>query len=586
MHLLSKFIVSGILLLTAGLLILVGTLEARATTAIYTEFPPTLPESMADICRQPDQADPLILNQTPGDSYDPLAKAIASIGRTNNLEAGVPSQCYTKTAGEANPCWTCHTARNGLNFMSDWTLQEEYSFSDAALENHWSNLFVDRTEEITAISDAEMTAYIKTDNYTPLREALEAVEDYPGYVPDLDFNQGFDDEGFARDGSQWRAMRYKPFLGTFWPTNGNTDDVLIRLPEPFRTDAQGNESREIYKINLAIVEAAIATDWTVPNEAAARVVEPISEVVAGLDLDGDGELSDEITVIRGIPGHYMGGAANVDVLRYTYPDGVEFLHTVRYVDMDNPSLLAKRMKELRYSRKVRFLDTWAIARRYEREFDDKDEGHVPAYTGTPLVGLRNDFGWQLQGFIEDADGRLRLQTEEETRFCMGCHSSVGATVDQTFALARKVPGSEGWQYQYLEGIPDVPQFGHDRPEILTYFERVTGGDEFRANTEILDRFFPGGELDEAEVLRAAPGGDKDILYLIQPSRQRAALLNKAYMALVKDQTFELGRDTIISPPANVHEAIENGDTELNATGKVFFDGRLWLDWSGVDGMTP
>ncbi|MCB0193693.1 MAG: hypothetical protein KDJ65_17225 [Anaerolineae bacterium] len=586
MHKTSEIIAIGMILLIGGLLILVGTFEARATTIRYTAFPPTLPESMADICRQPGQEDAPAYSSTAAGHYDPLARAIASIGRTRNLEAGVPSQCYTKTAGEANPCWTCHTARNGLNFMSDWTLQEEYSFSDAALDNHWSNLFVDRTEEIAAISDAEMMAYIKTDNYTPLREALETVEDYPGYVPDLDFNLGFDDEGFARDGSRWRAIRYKPFLGTFWPTNGNTDDVLIRLPEAFRIDSEGNESRDIYKINLAIIEAVIATDWAVPTENAARVVEPISEVIAGLDLDGDGELSDNITVIRGMPEHYVGGAENVDVLRHVYPEGVEFLHSVRYVDVDNPSLLSTRMKELRYSHKVRFLDTWALARRYEREFNDKDAGHVPAYTGTPLVGLRNDFGWQLQGFIEDADGRLRLQTEEEHRFCMGCHSSVGATVDQTFTLARKVPGSAGWQYQYLEGIPDVPQFDHDKPEILTYFERVTGGDEFRANTEILDRFFPGGELDEAEVLRAAPGGDKDILHLIQPSRERAALLNKAYMALVKEQTFELGRDTIISPPVNVHEAIENGDTELRETGKVFFDGRLWLDWSGVEGLTP
>jgi hypothetical protein len=58
------------------------------------------------------------------------------------------------------------------------------------------------------------------------------------------------------------------------------------------------------------------------------------------------------------------------------------------------------------------------------------------------VGLLNDFGWQLQGFIEDAEGRLRLQTQEEHLFCMGCHSNIGVTVDQTFSFPRKVPGKE------------------------------------------------------------------------------------------------------------------------------------------------
>jgi len=516
------------------------------------------------------------------DKYDPLIKAIRSIGQTRNFEAGVPPQCYTKTDGIANPCWTCHVGAQGMNFQNDWELQEEYAFSDAALTNHWDNLYVERSAAIAAISDAEMTDYIRTDNYTPLREALEKVPDYRGYIPDLNFIQGFDDEGFAVDGSGWRAIRYKPFLGTFWPTNGSTDDVFVRLPVIFRTDAQGNPSRTIYKINLAIVEAAIATDPTKRTAQSARKVEPINEVIAGLDLDGDGKLSEQTTWIRGLPTHYVGAASTVRVMRYAYPKNIEFLHTVRYIDMDNPALLSTRMKEVRYSRKTMMLDRWALLRTYEREFNEKDEGQLPVYTGSPLVGLRNSFGWQLQGYIEDEHGRLRLQTEEEHRFCMGCHSAVGVTVDQTFTLARKVPGADGWGHQYLTGIPDVPQLGHDQPEILTYFERVTGGDEFRVNDEILERFFPGGVLDEKNVLRAAPGGDQDISFLIAPSRERAALLNKAYMALVKEQRFELGRDAVIKPPANVHAFIENGDTALSQTGRVYTDGTLWLNWGGYE----
>jgi hypothetical protein len=107
---------------------------------------------------------------------------------------------------------------------------------------------------------------------------------------------------------------------------------------------------------------------------------------------------------------------------------------------------------------------------------------------------------------------------------------------------------------------------------------VTGGDEIRANTEMLERFFPGGVLNEAEVRRAAPGGDRNITHLIVPSHERALQLNKAYMALVREQSFEKGRDAVLAPTDNVFEEIVNGSTELNATGLVFRDGRLPLQW--------
>lgn len=67
-------------------------------------------------------------------------------------------------------------------------------------------------------------------------------------------------------------------------------------------------------------------------------------------------------------------------------------------------------------------------------------------------------------------------------------------------------------------------------------------------------------------------------FLVIPSRERALLLNKAYMALVKEQRFTLGRDPLITPTVNVHPTIENGSTELGTTDRVYSDGRLWLDW--------
>jgi hypothetical protein len=479
---------------------------------------------------------------------DPTARALASVGQTRNLEAQVPPACYTRTGGTANPCWVCHVRGVRPNFLEDWELQLEYAFSPLALQNRWSNLFQDRSRALAEIADPEILDWVRQDNYRGLRQGLETLRQagrYPGYVPDLDFEAGFDEAGFARDGSGWRAFRYKPFPGTFWPTNGSTDDVLVRLPAAFRADAGGQASPEVYRENLDILERAIARP---PGAAAA------------------------------LPATYRGQAAGVAVRRYLYPEGTEFLHTVRYLDPDRPGFLASRMKEVRYSRKFRDLDEATLASALEEDLDKKFRGFTAQVSGTPLTGYLNDYGWVLQGFIEDGEGRLRLQTEEEHRFCLGCHGGLGVTVDRTFAFARKVPGADGWRYQDLRGMKDVPQAGHAEPEILTYLRRVRGADEFRANDEMIARFFPGGTLDEGAVRRAAPGGDRDLTDLLLPSRARALALDKAYLLLVREQRFELGRDAFLGVPANVHARIENGSTELAARQMVFHDGMIWLDW--------
>jgi len=519
------------------------------------------------------------------DEYDPFAFAHASIGKTVNPLAVIPPMCYTSTEGASNVCWVCHTEPVRPNGMDDAALQDTFDFPWPAAKNRWSNLFEDRTREIAAISDEEATAYVRGDNYAALRAALAASDGYPGYAADLDFDAGFDDEGFARDGSGWRAIRYKPFPGAFWPTNGSTDDVMVRLPERFRRDAQGRESREVYKINLAIVEVAVATDPARADAALNRAVEPLDEAVAGIDLDGDGKVGGRVSRIAALPASYVGGAAGVKVHRYLYPLGTEFLHSVRYLDPDAPSMRATRMKELRYSRKESYITPEDLAQQYAEliayEEAERAEGEYdfPAFHGLPKTGYSNDFGWRLQGFIEDRRGRLRLQTEEEHLFCMGCHSGLGVTVDFTFAMARKVPGAAGWRYQDLRGIPDAPQAGHAQPEVLEYFHRANSGDELRDNEELLARFFPGGRLAEDEVRRAAPGGDRDLAWLLLPSAARATALNKAYMVLVRGQRFDLGRDPVARPSANVlREVVKGESTGLKEAGRSYRDGRLWLDW--------
>ena len=123
---------------------------------------------------------------------DPLAYARARRGQVGNLEAAIPPPCYTATGQTSNPCWTCHTDSQAPNGMADWRLQQAYAFSAVGLDNHWHNLFRDRRPAIAAVRDEEILAYIRVDNYAPLRAALADRPDYHGYRPDLDLARGFD----------------------------------------------------------------------------------------------------------------------------------------------------------------------------------------------------------------------------------------------------------------------------------------------------------------------------------------------------------------------------------------------------------
>lgn len=496
-----------------------------------------------------------------------------AVTRFYNPEAVIPPQCYTRHEAQYNPCMTCHQSYDfgsRPNSMSDGNLQSAYLFSDQGNRNHWRNLFEDRRDAMAGISDQDVIDYIYTDNYSTLIEQLKNTADWRGPIPEIaNLEQGanaFDGEGFAKDGSHWVAFNYKPLPSTFWPTNGSTDDVMIRLPEKFRTsNCQPGYSRDSYLANLSILEAAI-------KDLPRIDVPAIDESRFCTDLNGDGRLGIISEIIR--PTHFVGAAADVAVTPMLYPEGTEFLHTVRYVGISPKGWIEvpARMKEVRYMNKYAFHDVPSLASMYGNERQEKIDGQLPQYIHRGDKGTDNSFGWLLLGFIEDGDGRLRQQNEEETFFCMGCHTTIGSTIDQTFAFARKVTGAKGWSYINLRGMADAPYVGGTGGEIAHYLATVGGGNEFRENEEILQRFFNADHQLNHSALEGL-----DVYALTTPSLRRALDLNKAYMTIVQDQDFIHGRDANLRPAENVYQEIDpNTAPVLPADKTVRWDMRL--DW--------
>ncbi|MDV7144113.1 hypothetical protein R3X27_15605 [Tropicimonas sp. TH_r6] len=501
----------------------------------------------------------------------PNSQAMAEARRIYNPEAPIPPMCYTKIEGKHNPCYVCHQSNDDqtrTNFMQDGDLQAEYAFSEDGLTNHHVNLFIDRSVDVAAISDAEILDWIEQDNYSDLTGRLDAAG-FEGWIPDLAgfeyMSEAFDADGLAKDGSWWVAFNYKPQPSTFWPTNGSTDDVLIRLPVRFYTTADGVESRDVYFANLALVEMAF--------QDLDRVSLPdVDETVIGTDIDGDGTLGMTNQMKR--RDSYLGAASGEPVIRMNYPERTDFLHSVRYVGINEDGSIktARRMKELRYMVKSRQLSIPQLASRYGNEIQEKLDENLPRYIDLRDRGMDNGMGWTLLAWIEDADGTLRRQTNEETFFCRGCHTSAGANIDQTWAFPRKMTGAAGWGYIDLKSQMDVPTLGEEMGEIALYLQRAGGGDEFRSNTEMRDRWFrKDGSVD----LEAMDG--KTVYDLITPSRDRALQLNKAYRVLVSEQSFLFGRDATVTPPVNVHATIDEA-TAPTLPPEFRYEHDIRLNW--------
>jgi hypothetical protein len=471
----------------------------------------------------------------------------------------------------------CHINSNRPNYINDWSLQEKLSFNEYSKINRFTNLFKDRTIQVNAISDDEILSYIRKNNYKNSKNQIilskklkKLPNGWNGYIPDCYFN--FDKEGFDVDPkgifTGWRAFGYYLFLGTFWPTNGSTDDVLIRLAKEFQT-FNGKFNKETYKVNLSIVEAMIKeTNIT---------IEPVNELKWGVDLDKNGliGIATQITYrwmpIQNIYMSYVGDAkklydkGKLHIAAGLYPEGTEFLHTVRYIDIDRTDKtisMSPRVKELRYAKKYTWNTYAQIQNSMMSEIKEKNDfpERFKTVVGNMEEGLNNGYGWRYQGFIEDIDGNLRPQTYEETLYCIGCHSTIGAVVDGTFAFPRKFNHNyvqKGWSHwtQLKNGFKNIkePILADGRYEYELYLKNNHAGDEFRANSEVIDKFFEkSGNIKKDEIKKL----HNNTGHLILPSISRAIKLNKAYKVIVDEQSFIYGRDVHIKPVKNVHKKVE------------------------------
>ncbi|WP_317932000.1 hypothetical protein [Halioxenophilus sp. WMMB6] len=520
----------------------------------------------------------------------------------NNDAAYIPAQCYTKTTadnGEVhNPCFACHTNSDVPNYINDLDFQMVADFRPTTVTNKWSNLFKDRTDEVAAMSDTAIQAWVRKSNYfaddgglllanklaeVPANWDFNGDGQWDGYVPDLYFN--FDDQGFDKtpngDDSGWRAFAYTPFLGTFWPTNGSTDDVLIRLPAAMREDNDGHYSRTVYQLNLAIVEAVVTKSDV--------VIAVTDESLYDVDLNANGRIDQADKIVyawQPSAGRFMSYVGRAKALQVAgelhmagglYPEGTEFIHTVRYIDVSNEGeiSLAPRMKELRYSRKHSWNTYGQLNNAALTEIREGDQWpeRLRNIKGNPEIGVVNGQGWLYQGFIEDQQGELRPQSYEESVNCVGCHSGIGVTADSSFAFPRKLAHDQfqggwfHWSQKGLTGIPE-PQWRDGTWEYTEYLRQNRSGNEFRNNSEVTSRFFTGsGELN-AEAIEQL---HSDIATLILPSAERAWQLNKAYKVIVDEQSFIYGRDAHIEPLDNVWQEAPAGEV----TGVVEPVVRAW-----------
>ncbi|MFH1566836.1 MAG: FlgD immunoglobulin-like domain containing protein [Gemmatimonadota bacterium] len=423
-----------------------------------------------------------------------VAGALLLLATSPALAQGrIPPECWLDQRDNAiNSCKYCHTA--GQPGASNDDIDRQGTFS-AQVNEFLNALEPERLDALVPPESipADLSGYLDLDNYhLALQERGGTVEAGTGqgeykFFPDLDPEQTGAD-GFANNG--WRAFKWKPFE-LAWPRyNGRIQRNWIRLPEKFQRNAAGALDRGVYRQNLDRLVAVVR-----------------GEVASGT---------------------YLGQAADETVVPYRFPAGTEVLHYLYYLDPSRPGMKAVRIKEVRWNIKTvpeaenQEYFGYVSAQEKRRSLTWREGGPDQA---APFGLTYNEDGWDLIGFIEDRDGRLRPQTQQEMTQCLGCHGRrVGVPIDSHWqSLQRKLPGEAGWALQDYAGIYDYYNARLGRGEMGEIFENYEGS-----------------------ALELPGNPDGTIRFL--PTPAEADALTRRYYQIVQTQSFALGRDPKPSNP--------------------------------------
>ncbi len=589
---------------------------------------------------------------------DKSAKLIAGFPyftKYNNPTAYIPTECYTDTGivknkeAFANPCYVCHNGGNTpVDNAGDWLNQLDFGRFPTN-ENPWFNATApEKTIEkpidnqgtkwtefnpvSKVVKDNKRGIQVVVDNWIKKNNWEKAYQNqieigtgklgkYKLDMPPLykwdgtefvktDFidSKGFiytsETEHSNNTNTWWRAYDWKHFPG-FFPTNGRLDSAMIRLPEKFRKE-NGIYNKEVYKINLSILECSVKQ---ITRDCE---VEPLDKSLLDKYNIQYEHIPNGIKLLI-VPNYYIGDASDEKVWQLKgnlpqnqekvglYPVGTELAHPVFYINPNwetNPKLAGKvgQLKEFRYMKKLVMQNVNKSGEEEEENINyfPYDKGLMPNDPET----------WLMGSWIEDENGYLRPQSEEEMVFCMACHGAISGTVDNTFSFWRKLPKLSGWKdtdYSYNQDVYDTKYWANklkdieDKPasvflkpilnkynpkdygEYQFYFVMTNGIDHFRSNFEGVCRIL-GYEKFKKEVdgTEKCVSNSEEILFeeairrikitendnlltnpnyigylnsnnsikqsLFLPSKERAYGLDGKYLQVVLSQQFVRGRD--------------------------------------------
>ncbi len=141
-------------------------------------------------------------------------------------------------------------------------------------------------------------------------------------------------------------------------------------------------------------------------------------------------------------------------------------------------------------------------------------------------------------------------------FCVGCHSGIGATTDSNFSFARKLTAGD---VKYFAGYIGKPP-NEDRSNAVPYEGEsanlqtiVDGYATYLQQNHSLNDY-----RNISDDIRL-PVDKQDLGALLWPDAENAKLMNKAYLIIVREQSYNKGRDAIVSPLTYLRQQFEKGE---------------------------